>query len=148
MKKALGTKIYYSISEVAEITELQPYTLRAWEKEFPCLRPRRNRGKNRAYRGRDIGIILLIKHLLYEERYSTHGVRKKLKSEPELLRHAADHVAALPQGTSLRDKGAEISGDVRDEDMTERRRNEANDLLKRWAKSTRKELRGILELLR
>lgn len=85
MKNALGTKIYYSISEVADITDLQPYTLRAWEKEFSCLRPRRARGKNRAYRERDIGIVQLIKQLLYEEGYTTKGVKQKLKNEPELL---------------------------------------------------------------
>ena len=81
----VGKKLYYSISEVAEITDLQPYTLRAWEKEFTCLRPRRARGKNRAYRGRDIGIVLLIKQLLHEEGYTTKGVKQKLKNEPELL---------------------------------------------------------------
>ena len=95
MNNPLGTKLYYSISEVAELTELQPYTLRAWEKEFPCLRPRRARGKNRAYRERDIGIILLIKKLLYEERYTTQGVKKKLKSEPELLRRIGSQMPLL-----------------------------------------------------
>ena len=93
-RRALDKKLYYSIGEVAEITQLQPYTLRAWEKEFACLRPRRVRGKNRAYRLRDIGIILLIKRLLYEERYSTRGVRQKLKNEPDLVRTAAEDVAA------------------------------------------------------
>lgn len=92
MRQALGTKLYYSIGEVADLTDLQPYTLRAWEKEFACLRPRRVRGKNRAYRERDIGIILLIKRLLYQERYSTRGVQLKLKSEPDLVRTAADNV--------------------------------------------------------
>ena len=86
VKSRVGTKLYYSISEVAEITDLQPYTLRAWEKEFPCLRPRRARGKNRAYRERDIGIVQLIKQLLYEEGYTTKGVKQKLKNEPGLLR--------------------------------------------------------------
>ena len=85
IKNRVGKKLYYSISEVAEITDLQPYTLRAWEKEFTCLRPRRARGKNRAYRGRDIGIVLLIKQLLHEEGYTTKGVKQKLKNEPELL---------------------------------------------------------------
>ena len=100
MKNPLGTKLYYSISEVAEITDLQPYTLRAWEKEFSCLRPRRARGKNRAYREKDIGVILLIKGLLYAERYTTQGVKQKLKSEPELLRRAADHMVALEKRRS------------------------------------------------
>ena len=95
MNNPLGTKLYYSISEVAELTELQPYTLRAWEKEFPCLRPRRARGKNRAYRERDIGIILLIKQLLYEERYTTQGVKKKLKNEPDLLRQIGSQMPLL-----------------------------------------------------
>ena len=104
MKNRLGTKLYYSISEVAEITDLQPYTLRAWEKEFSCLRPRRARGKNRAYREKDIGVILLIKGLLYEERYTTQGVKQKLKSEPELLRRAADHMAALEQRNSPKEE--------------------------------------------
>lgn len=95
MNNPLGTKLYYSISEVAELTDLQPYTLRAWEKEFPGLRPRRARGKNRAYRERDIGIILLIKKLLYEERYTTQGVKKKLRNEPELLRQIGSQTALL-----------------------------------------------------
>ncbi|MFH1566529.1 MAG: MerR family transcriptional regulator [Gemmatimonadota bacterium] len=93
MRQPLGTKLYYSIGEVAEITQLQPYTLRAWEKEFACLRPRRVRGKNRAYRERDIAVVLLIKRLLYEERYSTRGVQLKLKGEPELLRELNGELA-------------------------------------------------------
>ena len=96
MKNPLQNKLYYSISEVSELTQLQPYTLRAWEKEFLCLRPRRARGgKNRAYRKRDIGIILLLKHLLYEECYTTQGVKKKLKDEPELLRQVGKQVPNL-----------------------------------------------------
>jgi len=98
VRQALGTKLYYSIGEVAELTDLQPYTLRAWEKEFACLRPRRVRGKNRAYRERDIGIILLIKRLLYQERYSTRGVQLKLKGEPELVRAAVDNVVIERHG--------------------------------------------------
>lgn len=89
VKKSLDTKLYYSISEVAELTDLQPYTLRAWEKEFACLRPRRARGKNRAYRTRDIAIIQLIKQLLYAEGYTTKGVKQKLKNEPDLLKTIA-----------------------------------------------------------
>ncbi len=103
MRRLLGRKLYYSIGEVSELTQLQPYTLRAWEKEFSCLRPRRVRGKNRAYRERDIGIILLIKRLLYEERYSTRGVRQKLKKDPELIQRAVDAAAKLttaPRGSA------------------------------------------------
>lgn len=95
MGNALGTKLYYSIGEVAELTELAPYTLRAWEGEFSCLRPKRVHGKNRAYRERDIAIILLIRRLLHEERYSTRGAQQKLRNEPELIRGAVEYVARL-----------------------------------------------------
>lgn len=88
MKYPLGQKLYFSISEVAEITDLQPYILRTWEKEFACLRPRRLRGKNRAYRQRDINLILLIKRLLYEERFTVQGVRQKLKNDSDLIKEA------------------------------------------------------------
>ncbi len=95
MANALGTKLYYSIGEVAKLTELAPYTLRAWESEFVCLRPKRVRGKNRAYRERDIAIILLIRLLLHEERYSTRGAQQRLRNEPELIRGAIEYVARL-----------------------------------------------------
>jgi DNA-binding transcriptional MerR regulator len=95
VNNTLGSKLYYSISEVAELTQLQPYTLRAWEKEFPCLRPRRARGKNRAYRERDIALVLLIKHLLYGQRYTSRGVRQRLNAQPELVRQAAADVASM-----------------------------------------------------
>ena len=98
MNNPLTTKLYYSISEVAEIAALQPYTLRAWEKEFSCLRPRRIRGKNRAYRERDIRVVLLIKRLLYEERYTVKGASLKLKNEPELVHQAAEQPTALQRG--------------------------------------------------
>lgn len=57
------------------------------------------RGKNRAYRERDIGIILLIKRLLHHDRYSTRGARQKLKNEPELVRSAGE------SGTGFRHAG-------------------------------------------
>lgn len=95
VKPSLGTKLYYSIGEVADLTALPPYTLRSWEREFACLRPKRVRGKNRAYRDRDIAIILLIKRLLHDERYSTRGARQKLRNEPELIRGAVDCIREL-----------------------------------------------------
>ena len=74
-------KTYYSIREVCEKTSLEPHVLRYWESEFPLLRPKKNRAGNRAYREKDIGIILNIKHLLYEEQYTIPGAKKKLAAE-------------------------------------------------------------------
>lgn len=79
-------KLYYSISEVASITDLQPYVLRFWEKEFPTLRPKKNKGGNRHYQKRDIEMINQIKQLLYKENYTIAGARKRIRqmeSTPE-----------------------------------------------------------------
>lgn len=143
MNDPLGTKLYYSISEVSKLTELQPYTLRAWEKEFPWLRPRRARGKNRAYRERDIGIILLIKKLLYEERYTTQGVKKKLKAEPDLLRQAGPQISHLFTGAAQPEiaiKKDQISApkSVKAKGQTE---------IKTVVEELKKELKEILELI-
>lgn len=144
MKNPLQNKLYYSISEVAELTQLQPYTLRAWEKEFACLRPRRARGgKNRAYRERDIGIILLLKRLLYEEGYTTQGVKKKLKDEPELLHQAGEPVPAL--GAKQQDRPVSVrEGEPKRTDPAPAPDREAAF---RVLEEAQKELREILRLL-
>ena len=80
-------KLYYSISEVAELTAIKPYVLRFWEKEFPILRPKKNRGGNRSYQRREIDLVNRIKHLLYEEGYTIEGARQKLmESRKEINR--------------------------------------------------------------
>jgi DNA-binding transcriptional MerR regulator len=73
-----GGKTYYSISEVCSQTGLEPYVLRYWESEFSQLRPKKNRAGNRAYREKDIDIIKNIKRLLYEEKFTIPGAKKKL----------------------------------------------------------------------
>lgn len=78
-KKKTEEKLYYSISEVARITRLEPYVLRFWEKEFPMLKPRKNRGGNRIYQKNDIELVNQIKHLLYNENYTIEGARNRLK---------------------------------------------------------------------
>ena len=75
-------KLYYSIGEVSKITELKPYVLRYWETEFKELRPSKNKAGNRTYRQKDIDIILRIKDLLYNQKFTIEGARKRL-AEPE-----------------------------------------------------------------
>ncbi|MBN1292520.1 MAG: MerR family transcriptional regulator [Candidatus Latescibacteria bacterium] len=76
-------KLYYSISEVSELTGLKSHILRFWEGEFSILRPRKNRAGNRAYTERDIIIIQRIKKLLYDEKYTIEGAKQRLKSDHE-----------------------------------------------------------------
>ena len=72
-------KRYYRIGEVSRITDVKPYVLRYWESEFRWMAPAKSRSKQRLYRQRDIEIIQLIKRLLYEERFTIAGARKKLR---------------------------------------------------------------------
>ena len=77
-------KLYYSISEVSEITDLKAYVLRYWETEFSQLKPPKNRAGNRTYRKKDIEIILKIKDLLYEKKFTIDGARNILKGNEDL----------------------------------------------------------------
>jgi len=79
--KQLGIKkLYYSISEVSKITDLEQYVLRYWESEFEQLQPAKNRAGNRIYTNKDIKLILYIKKLLREERYTIEGAKQVLQS--------------------------------------------------------------------
>jgi DNA-binding transcriptional MerR regulator len=71
--------MYYSISEVSEMTGVKAHVLRYWETEFPSLRPKKNRAGNRNYRPKDIKAILVIRDLLYKEKFTISGARKKLQ---------------------------------------------------------------------
>ncbi|MFO8061782.1 MAG: MerR family transcriptional regulator [bacterium] len=73
-------KTYYTISEVADMTDVKPYVLRYWEKEFPGLSPRKHSSGRRMYRADDIELIREIKYLLYEKEFTISGANKELKS--------------------------------------------------------------------
>ena len=74
-------KLFFRIGEVAALTGLAAYVLRYWESEFKLLRPQKNEAGQRIFRRRDVELILQIKHLLYEERLTLEGARKRLRQE-------------------------------------------------------------------
>ena len=73
-------KLYYSISEVSKITEIEQYVLRYWETEFEELNPQKNRAGNRIYTNKDIRLILFIKELLRDKKYTIEGAKKILEN--------------------------------------------------------------------
>lgn len=79
MKNTFTEKLYYKIGEVAKITDIESYVLRYWESEFGIFKPQKSISKHRRYKRKDIDIIFEIKRLLYEERYTIEGAKKKLK---------------------------------------------------------------------
>ena len=76
-------KLYYSISEVSEITGLKQYVLRYWETEFSQLKPGKNRAGNRIYRSHDVDTIMEIKSLLYDRKFTIKGAQQHLKNPVE-----------------------------------------------------------------
>lgn len=74
-------KKYFRIGEVSRVIGVQPYVLRYWESEFPQIRPHRADSNQRTYQKKDLEIIFEIKRLLYEERLTIEGARRKLKQE-------------------------------------------------------------------
>jgi len=78
---SIPDKLFFRIGEVAELTGVPPHVLRYWESEFKLLRPRKSHAGQRIYRKPDIELVLRIKHLLYEERLTLEGAKKRLQHE-------------------------------------------------------------------
>ena len=74
-------KLYYRIGEVEAIAGIPAYVLRYWESEFKLLRPKKNPAGQRLYRQRDLDLVRRIKTLLYEERLTLEGAKKRLLAE-------------------------------------------------------------------
>lgn len=72
-------KLYFRIGEVSGLLGVEPYVLRYWESEFPSLSPKKSGTGHRLYRRKDVEMLLKIKHLLYEKRYTIEGARQTLQ---------------------------------------------------------------------
>jgi DNA-binding transcriptional MerR regulator len=75
---SIPEKTYFRIGEVAKLVAIEPYVLRFWETEFKTMVPPKSRSKQRMYRRKDLETILVVKHLLYSERFTIEGARKRL----------------------------------------------------------------------
>lgn len=90
-------KLFYKIAEVAEIVAVEPYVLRYWETRFPMLKPDRLPNDERRYRQRDVDLLLKIRELLYEEKFTIPGAVEQLRDRRRGKSPApvqADHTAA------------------------------------------------------
>jgi DNA-binding transcriptional MerR regulator len=74
-------KLFFKIGEVCELIKVQPHVLRYWETEFPMLAPQKNRAGQRVYRRKDVEMVMRIRDLLYEEKFTIAGAKKKLADE-------------------------------------------------------------------
>lgn len=76
----IPNKLYFRIGDVSRIAGVKPYVLRYWETEFPSIGPKKSGSNHRLYRRKDVELILDIKRLLYQERYTIEGARKHLEA--------------------------------------------------------------------
>ncbi|HET9250961.1 MAG TPA: MerR family transcriptional regulator [Candidatus Eisenbacteria bacterium] len=78
MKSLPTGRLYYSISEVSDLVGVKPHVLRYWETQFKMLRPKKGRGGARMYRKRDVETLFEIKQLLYDQRFTIAGARRRI----------------------------------------------------------------------
>ena len=95
-------KLYYSITEAAKIVSEEQHVLRYWEREFSQLRPQKNRAGNRVYSQRDMAVLMLIRNLLREQRYTVAGAKEYLKQNgvPEDLDFILPSTAGADTGAA------------------------------------------------
>src|SRR5215831_1073363 len=86
---------FFSIGDVCALTDLKPHVLRYWESQFRFLNPAKNRSGNRVYQRREVELIMLVKHLLYTEKYTIDGARQRIEEQRKAGSLRAEARAAL-----------------------------------------------------
>src|SRR6266436_2923005 len=110
-------KLYFRIGEVARLAGIKPYVLRFWETEFPSLGPRKSGTGHRLYRRKEVELVLEIKRLLYEKRFTIEGARKFLETrrKPEPVPAAGKRRSSKRAQTDLFGASSPLLDDVRKE---------------------------------
>src|SRR5712671_886474 len=119
-------KLYFRIGEVARLAGIKPYVLRFWETEFPALDPKKSGTGHRLYRRKNVQMVLEIKRLLYEKRYTIEGARKFLETRTKegapapaasagVTKRSASKTTAPPAQTGFFDVPSPVLETVRQE---------------------------------
>lgn len=109
---------FFSIGDVCALTDLKPHVLRYWESQFRFLNPAKNRSGNRVYQRREVELIMLVKHLLYTEKYTIDGARQRIEEQRRAGSLKAEARAALDV-QMVRDLERQLQSIVRILDGTE-----------------------------
>ncbi len=108
----IPAKRYFTIGEVSELCGVKPHVLRYWESQFRFLNPAKNRSGNRVYARREVELVLLVKHLLYTEKYTIDGARQKIEEQRKSGALRAEARAALDT-QMIRDLEGQLQGILR-----------------------------------
>jgi len=104
MVSALPEKLFFKIGEVAEVAGVRASVLRFWETEFPFLKPVKSSSGQRLYSKNEVDLVLQVKHLLYDEKYTIEGVKKRITTKGKLAKteDLFDSAAATDYGEVLK----------------------------------------------
>lgn len=103
-------KLYYSISEVSELLDISPSTIRFWEKEFDQLKPTKNKKGNRLFTKKDIEHLQAIINLVKEKGYTIQGAKEQLKQKPSSTGSVSgdNHAEVITKLQSIKSKLEEL----------------------------------------
>jgi DNA-binding transcriptional MerR regulator len=120
LRPEIPDKLYFRIGEVSRLAGIKPYVLRFWETEFSSLGPKKSGKGHRLYRRKDVELVLEIKRLLYDKRYTIEGARKYLDSRPR---------EAIPQPAVKQPRSPQPALFVDDGEALDKIRKELNEIL-------------------
>ena len=128
LRPEIPDKLYFRIGEVSRLAGIKPYVLRFWETEFSSLGPKKSGKGHRLYRRKDVELVLEIKRLLYDKRYTIEGARKYLDSrrgrsvpsrprssrapQPAFVRRSRSRAGSHPQGTHRNPAASQLTADI------------------------------------
>ncbi|MDQ7781537.1 MAG: MerR family transcriptional regulator [Desulfomonilaceae bacterium] len=142
MAIAIPEKQYFKIGEVSEILDVEPYVLRYWESEFKILKPTRTRARQRLYHKKDLELLLEIKHLLYDEKFTIAGAKKRLQ---EMKKQNSAEKKARKAVKTVKNRPELETEDYRAENPSPAEENADYKEILLEIKKELKELRAILE---
>ncbi len=108
----IPNQMYFKIGDVAKIVDVKPYVLRYWESEFAILSPSKSKHNQRAYSRKDVETVLMIKKLLYKDRFSIEGARAAIKNLKKETKKANTISDAVNHFEAIRDQLHDLISDI------------------------------------
>jgi DNA-binding transcriptional MerR regulator len=108
-RSEIPEKLFFRIGEVCDLIKVQPHVLRYWETEFPMLAPQKNRAGQRVYRRKDVEMVMRIRNLLYEEKFTIAGAKRKLQDE---MHRAGPRPRVEPKDSAIPEPSSRVESSI------------------------------------
>jgi len=152
-KQEIPNKLYFRIGEVSDLVGVRPYVLRYWESEFSDIKPSKSKSGQRLYKRRDVETLVRIKQLLYEERFTIDGAKKKVKElgKPEDVKEIEKQNTSAPKQLEVFSDSKVVSEDrkkTRDRSEEHEHNEKHSDGNKKIFIKIKRDLEHLLTVLR